>query len=55
MKSVEKYYRRLSKRNVQAFGRLHQNPVDTILRCNCDLKGRYIQTLAGIIPKGIGI
>jgi hypothetical protein len=55
MKSMEKYYRWLSKRYVQAFGRLHPNLVDTIFRYNHrDRKGRYIQTLAGtVIKKGI--
>jgi hypothetical protein len=56
MKSMEKYYRWLSKRYVRAFGRLHQNLVDTIFRYNHrDRKGRYIQTLAGTVPKKIGM
>jgi hypothetical protein len=45
-------YRWLSKRYVQAFGRLHPNLVDTIFRYNHrDRKGRYIQTLAGTVIK----
>jgi hypothetical protein len=50
MKSMEKYYRWLSKRYAQTFGRLHQNLVDTIFRYNQrDRKGRYIQSLAGTL------
>ena len=48
MKSMEKYYRWLSKLYVMAFGRLHIGLVDTIFRYNRrDQKGRYIATLAG--------
>lgn len=48
MKSMEKYYRWLSKRYAQRFGRLHKRLVDTIFRYNKrDNKGRYIATLAG--------
>lgn len=51
MKSMEKYYRWLSKRYVQHFGRLHKGLVDTIFRYNNrDRKGRYIATLAGTRP-----
>ena len=51
MKSMEKYYRWLSKRYAQQFGHLHQRLVDTIFRYNKrDLKGRYIATLAGTKP-----
>jgi hypothetical protein len=54
MKSMEKYYRWLSKRYVQAFGRLHLGLVDTIFRYNQrDRKGRYIQTLAGTLRNGL--
>jgi hypothetical protein len=43
MKSMEKYYRWLSKRYVQTFGKLHRGLVDTIFRYNYrDHKGRYI-------------
>jgi hypothetical protein len=50
MKSMEKYYRWLSKRYVQHFGRLHSGLVDTIFRYNDrDRKGRYIATLAGTL------
>ncbi len=48
MKSMEKYYRWLSKRYVLAFGALHKGLVDTIFRYNYrDRKGMYISTLAG--------
>ena len=48
MKSMEKYYRWVSKRYVETFGRLHQNLVDTIFRYNKrGMKGEYIATLAG--------
>jgi hypothetical protein len=52
MKSMEKYYRWLSKRYVHAFGKLHNGLVDTIFRYNHrDRKGRYIATMAGTIGK----
>ena len=48
MKSMEKYYRWLSKLYVMVFGTLHMGLVDTIFRYNKrDQKGRYIATLAG--------
>ena len=48
MKSMEKYYRWLSKRYALAFGTLHKGLVDTIFRYNYrDRKGVYISTLAG--------
>ncbi len=48
MKSMEKYYRWLSKLYAQTFGRLHNGLVDTIFRYNNrDRKGLYISTLAG--------
>ena len=51
MKSMEQYYRWLSKCYAQKFGRLHQRLVDTIFRYNRrELKGRYIATLAGTRP-----
>jgi hypothetical protein len=47
MKSMEKYYRWVSKRYVEAFGRLHKNLVDTLFRYNKrGMKGEYIATLA---------
>ena len=50
MKSMEKYYRWLSKRYIQAFGKLHKGLVDAIFRYNSrDRKGRYIATMAGTI------
>ena len=43
MKSMEKYYRWLSKRYVQTFGNVHQGLVDSIFRYNYrDRKGRYL-------------
>lgn len=51
MKSMEKYYRWLSKRYALRFGRLHKGLVDTIFRYNQrHHKGRYIATLAGTRP-----
>lgn len=48
MKSMEKYYRWLSKLYVMNFGKLHMGLVDTVFRYNNrDYKGRYIATLAG--------
>jgi hypothetical protein len=48
MKSMEKYYRWVSKRYAETFGRLHKNLVDTIFRYNRrGMKGKYIATLAG--------
>ncbi len=51
MKSMEKYYRWVSKHYAQRYGRLHQGLVDTIFRYNGrDRKGRYIASLAGTRP-----
>jgi len=48
MKSMEKYYRWLSKRYALTFGKLHMGLVDTIFRYNHrDRKGLYIATVAG--------
>ena len=48
MKSMEKYYRWVSQRYVETFGRLHTNLVDTLFRYNRrGMKGEYIATLAG--------
>lgn len=48
MKSMEKYYRWLSRLYAQTFGKLHNGLVDTIFRYNNrDRKGLYISTLAG--------
>ena len=48
MKSMEKYYRWLSKRYVEAFGTLHMGLVDTIFRYNNRFnRGKYIASLAG--------
>ena len=49
MKSMEKYYRWVSKLYAQTFNKLHKGLVDTIFRYNHRYrKGRYIATLAGI-------
>lgn len=48
MKSMEKYFRWLSKRYALHFGRLHMGLVDTIFRYNKRYdRGRYIASLAG--------
>jgi hypothetical protein len=48
MKSMEKYYRWVSKLYAQTFKKLHKGLVDTIFRYNKRyMKGRYIATLAG--------
>ncbi len=48
MKSMEKYFRWLSKFYAQKFGRLHMGLVDTIFRYNNKFnRGRYIASLAG--------
>ena len=48
MKSMEKYYRWVSKKYAMAFGKLHNRLVDTIFRYNHRYKrGEYIATLAG--------
>lgn len=48
MKSMEKYYRWVSRRYAMEFGKLHSNLVDTIFRYNHRYKrGEYISTLAG--------
>jgi hypothetical protein len=49
MKSMEKYYRWVSRFYAETFGRLHMPLVETIFRYNNRHdKGRYIQTLAGL-------
>ena len=49
MKSMEKYYRWLSRFYARTFKRLHKGLVDTIFRYNQRFeKGRYIATMAGI-------
>lgn len=49
MKSMEKYYRWVSKLYAETFNKLHKGLVDTIFRYNHRYrKGRYIATLAGI-------
>ena len=48
MKSMEKYYRWLSKQYALTFGKLHMGLVNTIFRYNYrDRKGLYISTMAG--------
>ena len=52
MKSMEKYYRWVSKLYARRFGKLHMKLVDTLFRYNRrENKGRYIQTLAGTRSK----
>jgi len=49
MKSMEKYYRWISRKYAEIFGKLHTPLVDTIFRYNQrHLKGRYIETMAGL-------
>lgn len=48
MKSMEKYYRWLSRMYVECFGKLHMGLVDTIFRYNRRFnRGKYIASLAG--------
>jgi len=48
MKSVENYYRWVSRRYAKTYGRLHMGLVDTIFRYNQrHKKGEYIASLAG--------
>lgn len=48
MKSMEKYYRWVSRKYALTFGRLHDGLVDTIFRYNNRHKrGQYIATMAG--------
>ncbi|MFP4049618.1 MAG: hypothetical protein ACLFT8_06680 [Desulfovermiculus sp.] len=56
MKSMEKFYRWLSKFYAQRFGKLHMGLVDTIFRYNKRFnRGKYIATLAGTrqMEKGV--
>lgn len=49
MKSMEKYYRWVSKNYAKSLGKLHMPLVDTIFRYNNrSRKGRYLTTLAGL-------
>lgn len=49
MKSMERYYRWVSKRYVQQFGKLNMRLVDTIFKYNYrHRRGHYIATMAGI-------
>ncbi|MFZ3044512.1 MAG: hypothetical protein WA151_01240, partial [Desulfatirhabdiaceae bacterium] len=49
MKSMEKYYRWVSRKYAETFGRLHTPLVDTIFRYNQrHRKGHYIDTMAGL-------
>ena len=49
MKSMEKYYRWVSRKYAEIFGILHMPLIDTIFRYNRrHLKGRYIETMAGL-------
>jgi hypothetical protein len=50
MKSMEKYYRWISRLYARQFGKLHKGLVDTIFRYNNrHAKGRYIVSLAGTL------
>lgn len=49
MKSMENYYRWVSRMYAETFGKLHMPLVDTIFRYNQrDLRGKYLATLAGL-------
>lgn len=49
MKSMETYYRWVSRFYAETFGQLHMPLVDTIFRYNRrEKKGNYIATLAGV-------
>jgi len=49
MKSMEKYYRWVSRKYAETFGKLHMPLVDTLFRYNERYrKGLYIETLAGL-------
>lgn len=51
MKSMEVYYRWVSREYARTFGRLHKGLVDTIFRYNNrHAKGRYLATIAGTRP-----
>ncbi len=51
MKSMEKYYRWISRLYAETFGRLHMPLVDKIFRYNNrERRGLYIATLAGLKP-----
>ena len=51
MKSMETYYRWVSRCYAETFGKLNMRLVDTIFRYNRrETKGRYIATLAGLDP-----
>lgn len=53
MKSMEKYYRWVSRQYAKKFGKLHPKLVDTIFRYNYRHKrGRYLATLAGTLKVG---
>lgn len=48
MKSMENYFRWVSRRYAETYGKLHMGLLDTIFRYNKrDKKGEYIATLAG--------
>ncbi|MGC8492386.1 MAG: hypothetical protein ACP5SH_11665 [Syntrophobacteraceae bacterium] len=50
MKSMEKYYRWVSKFYAQTFGRLHRGLVDTIFRYNSrQNRGHYLATMAHLL------
>jgi len=54
MKSMENYYRWVSKRYAQTFGRLHQRLVDTIFKYNNrQRKGLYLATMAQLCRRKV--
>lgn len=56
MKSMEKYYRWVSRKYAQTYGRLHHDLVETIFRYNQRWrKGVYLATLAGTVSKAEGL
>ena len=56
MKNMEKYYRWISKRYVETFGRIHQGLVDTIFKYNHrEKRGHYMATLLASVRGDEGL
>lgn len=52
MKSMENYYRWVSREYARTFGRLHQGLVDAIFKYNHrEMKGHYMATMGGLIRR----
>lgn len=52
MKSMENYYRWVSREYARTFGRLHRGLVDTIFKYNHrEMKGHYMATMGGLIRR----